>query len=115
MSDTHKKRRPPFRQLTTTRSNRRLMPRLRQSLFARTRLRKHSRRGNPLLLSDITQMLRRIACGGDELRNESSLVHSEILFEALEPRILLSADGFMPPPTPDMFDDNPQQIGRAHV
>ncbi len=84
------------------------MPRLRQSLFARTRLGRRSRQGNPMLLSDVTQMLRRIASGGDELRNESGLAHSQVLFEALEPRILLSADGLMPPPSPDMFDDNPE-------
>ncbi|HSH42837.1 MAG TPA: LEPR-XLL domain-containing protein, partial [Arenicellales bacterium] len=108
MSDLHKKRKPSFRQLTTQRSNRRLMPRLRQSLFARGRLRRRSRQGNPMLLSDVTQMLRRIASGGDELRNETGIAHSQVIFEALEPRILLSADGLMPPPTPDMFDDNPE-------
>ncbi|MDZ7841198.1 MAG: DUF4347 domain-containing protein [Gammaproteobacteria bacterium] len=84
------------------------MPRLRQSLFARSRLRKHSRQGNPMVLSDVTRMLRRVAGGGEVLRQDTGLEHSQVLFEALEPRILLSADGFMPPPSPDTFDDNPQ-------
>ena len=53
-------------------------------------------------------MLRQMAGADGDPVDETGVVHSQVLFEALEPRILLSADGFMPPPTPDMFDDSPE-------
>ncbi len=118
MSVNVKKQRPSLSNPSARSSNRRFLPVLRQSLFARARLRRkvlieQGRLRRPSGLADVAQMLRRMTGAatltGNGLTDESSVSHSQVLFEALEPRILLSADIFVPPPSPDTFDDNPQQ------
>ena len=112
-----KKQRPSVINPSVRSSNRRFLPVLRQSLFARARLRRkvlleQGRLQRPSGVADVAKMLRRVTgagrAAGAGLRDAASVSHSQVLFEALEPRILLSADVFVPPPTADMFDDSPQ-------
>ncbi|MCZ7598718.1 MAG: DUF4347 domain-containing protein [Gammaproteobacteria bacterium] len=108
MPPNHKKKKPPLPKWRTSADNRPFMPILVQSLFARARLRNQTRRGNPMTIADVSALLRGVIGIERPAAPGVSTGCNEVLFEALEPRILLSADGFMPPPTPEMFDDNPE-------
>jgi hypothetical protein len=117
MTASTKKQRPSLTNPSKRSDNRRFLPILRQSLFARALLRRKCRAGRaqpakPMSLTDIASMLRRVTGAGavgKDPREASSTSYSEVLFEALEPRILLSGDVFVPPPTAEMFDDQPQE------
>ena len=109
MSHNHKKRIPPIPHRNIRSGNRRFMPILAQSLFARARRFRQSKLGNPMRMADVAKMLRRVSGQTADIRNDEVVKYSEVLFEALEPRILLSADGLMPPPTDDMFNENPPE------
>ncbi|MEE9446753.1 MAG: LEPR-XLL domain-containing protein, partial [Arenicellales bacterium] len=111
MTARTRKQRPSLTHPSSGSRYQRFLPRLRQSMFARAILR-HKVAGarlkekRPNRLADVANMLRQVSSTSarTDIRDNHSVSHSEVLFEALEPRILMSADVFVPPPAPDAFD-----------
>ncbi|KAA3632164.1 MAG: LEPR-XLL domain-containing protein, partial [Proteobacteria bacterium] len=61
-------------------------------------------------VSELIRLLGRVAAG-ESTGGENAPCRRSLLFEALEPRLLLSADGLLPDPTPETFSDTLTEPG----